>query len=202
MSDRQETANHHSKRYKDGKLLHEMYVEQEMSTIDIADELDCAPNTVRKYLKENGIEIRSRSAAVKLGHGHRPNEVPFGTHENGPEVWWPSHTDADAKHVYVHRLVAVAEYGFGEVADSHIHHKNEIRWDNRPGNLVPMEPGDHSSHHTRKVGDEVRREIAERYHETEDSSYTIAEDYPIGPNTVMNIYREYYGDENGGEPAI
>lgn len=37
MADRQDTGMKSIKRYKDGELLQEMYVEEEMSTIDIAE---------------------------------------------------------------------------------------------------------------------------------------------------------------------
>lgn len=201
MSDSSETAILRDEPYKDVELLRRLYFDEQRSAMGIGEMLDCSPNTVRKYLKEDGAELRTRSEALKIAKGHHPNEIPFGTHENGPEVWWPSGKDADVKHVYVHRLVAVAEYGFDEVADSHIHHKNEIRWDNRPQNLEPMDPGEHSSHHNRKLTEEKRREIAERYYHGQESSYEVAEDYPISANTVRNITREHYGALKGGEKA-
>lgn len=190
MSDRQETGMKRDKPYKDGELLHEEYVEKQKSTVQIAEELDCAPNTVRKYLKENGIEIRDRSTAVSLGHGGSQYEVPFGTHENGPEVWWPSGSDADEKHVYVHRLVAVAEYGFDAVADSHVHHKNEIRWDNRPENLEPMPPGQHSAHHHRKVDWADKIGLTEMYLSTENTMAELAEIFGLHRMTVSAAINE------------
>lgn len=201
-SDSGGNVTHHKPQYKDGELLHELYVEEEMAMADIADELDCAPNTVRKYLIENGIEIRDISSAIKISYGHRPNEVPFHTKQNqGIEVWYYNNSPDDKGMVIHHRLLAVAIWGFDAVKDMVVHHKNEIRWDNRLGNLELMELGEHSSHHNRMFDEETRREIADRYEHTEESSYQIAEDYPISPTTVRDIREEYYGDENGGEKA-
>lgn len=185
-----ETGMLREKPYKDGELLRELYVEEEMSTVDIADKLDCAPNTVRKYLKKNGVEIRDRSTAMKLSHGSRPNETPFGTHENGPEVWWLSPKDTGKKHVYVHRLVAVAEYGFDAVAGSHVHHKNEIRWDNRPGNLEPMDPGEHSAHHHRKVDWVDKLGLTEMYLNTENTMKDLAGVFGLNRMTVSAAINE------------
>jgi hypothetical protein len=55
--------------------------------------------------------------------------------------------------VPVHRLVAVAEYGFDEVKNMDVHHKNEIKWDNRPENLELLTRSEH-----RKLHVELERE--------------------------------------------
>lgn len=179
-----------SKPYKDGELLREMYVEKQMSTIDIAEELDCAPNTVRKYLMRNGVEIRDLSEAVALGHGHHPNEVPFQTkRDKGTEVWYYNNDQDDKGMVYHHRLLAVAIWGFDEVADKVVHHKNELRWDNRPENLELMTHGEHSSHHHRKLSEEEYYEIIERYENEDVSTYDLAEEYPITSTAIGDIIR-------------
>jgi len=46
-------------------------------------------------------------------------------------------------YVPIHRLVAVAEYGVDEVKEKHIHHKNGVKWDNRPENLEPLSNSEH-----------------------------------------------------------
>jgi len=51
------------------------------------------------------------------------------------------------KGVLVHRLLAVAEYGYENVCDNVIHHKNGIRWDNRPDNIEVMTRSEHSKLH-------------------------------------------------------
>jgi len=47
----------------------------------------------------------------------------------------------------IHRLVAVAEYGFDAVVENHVHHKNHIPWDNRPSNLELMSQEEHYRYH-------------------------------------------------------
>lgn len=49
--------------------------------------------------------------------------------------------------VPVHRLVAVAEYGFAEVAGMDVHHKNNHPSDNSPGNLEVLSAVEHSRWH-------------------------------------------------------
>jgi len=44
----------------------------------------------------------------------------------------------------IHRLVAVAEYGVEAVAGNVVHHKNGVRFDNRPDNLEVLSNADHS----------------------------------------------------------
>jgi hypothetical protein len=58
--------------------------------------------------------------------------------------------EGDRDQVYLHRLIAVAEYGIGEVAEKDIHHKSGIPWDNRPDNLIPMTRSEHSKLHANK----------------------------------------------------
>lgn len=51
--------------------------------------------------------------------------------------------------VRLHRLLAVAEWGFEAVQGRQVHHVNRIPWDNRPENLALLTPSEHSRlHHT------------------------------------------------------
>jgi len=47
----------------------------------------------------------------------------------------------------VHRLAAVAWFGFDAVKNKHVHHKNGIPWDNRECNLEPISPEEHNTIH-------------------------------------------------------
>jgi len=60
---------------------------------------------------------------------------------------WEFIEDSEYRCVRVHRLLAVAEYGFDAVADMDVHHKNGIPWDNRPVNIEPMDHGEHTKLH-------------------------------------------------------
>jgi len=49
--------------------------------------------------------------------------------------------------LYVHRLLAVAEFGFETVNGMHVHHRNSLPWDNRPENLELLTNSEHRSLH-------------------------------------------------------
>ena len=49
---------------------------------------------------------------------------------------------------YIHRLLAVSEYGIESVKGKDVHHKNNIPWDNRPENIELMTKEKHGRHHS------------------------------------------------------
>jgi len=53
-------------------------------------------------------------------------------------------TSKGLERVSIHRLLAVAEYGFDEVANMDVHHESNVGWDNRPENVVPLTHSQHS----------------------------------------------------------
>lgn len=72
--------------------------------------------------------------------------VSFYTDRDGYEQW-ATVACGEQKITSVHRLLAVAEYGFDAVVGQDVHHENEVPWDNRPENISLMDPGDHIRHH-------------------------------------------------------
>ena len=191
MSDEYGAVVYRDKPWKDGELLRELYREEGLPMEQIADRWDCSPTTVSEWIERHDIEKWSRSQACKLGHGNNPNEVPFQTkRDKGTEVWYYTNGQDDKGMVYHHRLLAVAIWGFDEVKDKVVHHKNELRWDNRPGNLELMTHGEHSSHHHRKLSEEEYQEIVERYESEDVSSYDLAEEYPLEPESIMYVVNQ------------
>jgi hypothetical protein len=62
-----------------------------------------------------------------------------------------AHHDGDNRHHFrVHRLLAIAEHGIEAIRDDVVHHRNNVKWDNRPSNITVMSNGDHVAHHNRK----------------------------------------------------
>lgn len=55
--------------------------------------------------------------------------------------------DGVRKKIYIHRLLAVAEYGYDAVVGKEVHHKNGIPWDNRVENIVPLTATEHRRVH-------------------------------------------------------
>jgi len=123
--------------WQDEDLLRRLYVDEGRSTYDIADEFGCSYQTVNNWLEKYGIERRSSNAG---------KPVHFTQNEDGYEVWIHDMPDGRA-YVYVHRLLAVAEYGFDAVGDRDVHHRNSHPWDNRPENIKLLSHADHTRHH-------------------------------------------------------
>jgi len=125
------------KPYQDPEVLTELYYDQHLSTYELADRFDVSQSTICRWMDKHDLDRRDGLEA------RPPN---FGISTKGYERWhgfclgnqyWLSH----------HRLLAVAEFGFDAVCGMDVHHKNEIRWDNRPDNLELMTRSDHTKHH-------------------------------------------------------
>lgn len=133
------TADYHEEQWRDEDLLEEMYVEKSMSLSEIADEFGCSRSLVGRYVRRHEIK--------------RPETfTSFYTDASGYERVIGSLKD---EYVLIHRLVAVAEYGFDAVKDRHIHHGggpegSTTPWDNRPENLEPLTPSEHARLHNPK----------------------------------------------------
>jgi len=133
------------KPYKDESRLRELYVEKQLGAPEIADRLGCAKRTVYRWLDNHGIETRSISESAKIRTLRQPPH--FRTHRGYEEVM--SSVNRHQAVVRVHRLVAVAEFGYDVVADQQVHHKNGIPWDNRPSNLTTVSIDEHAKLHNR-----------------------------------------------------
>lgn len=146
--------------YTDELLLRKLYEEQDKSIQDIADELECSISTVYRFLDQFRIRPRDRKNSIP---------APVHTRTDGYEQW----TDGN-KGVLVHRLVAVAEWGFETVANSEaIHHKNTHKWDNRPSNLKPCEThAKHAREHHRPKAEDDQQFLSE-YPTTDKTKYAI-----------------------------
>lgn len=151
METRQTTlAGGVTKPYTDECRLRDLYEDQNLSVDAIADELDCSLRSVWRYLRRFGIAPRTESDRAAT-------PAQFHTRTDGYESWMD-----DNLGVLVHRLVAIAEWGFDAVAGGVVHHKNTHKWDNRPDNLRVFETqSKHSKHHARPDDHEDQRTLAE-----------------------------------------
>jgi len=93
---------------------------------------------VGKWFNEYGLKSQ------KPNHEKPPS---FYTNTRGYELC-RTQVDEEVKSVRIHRLVAACDSP--NLEGKHVHHKNEIPWDNRPSNLEVMEPGEHTAHHNLK----------------------------------------------------
>jgi len=137
-----------------GNTLQEMYVD--MSQREMADKFGVTVKMITKALEYLGADLRDRSEAAKHHikiHGKRDHHFdsrpPYLTHHSqGYEEI--RHAQ---KRIYVHRLAAVAWFGFDAVSGHHVHHDNNIPWDNREDNLEVLSESEHRSHHAKEMWD-------------------------------------------------
>jgi hypothetical protein len=107
---------------------------------------------VRNYhLGENRVQNYARFEHAKPGDGSGAGYERWRSTEHRP------HTPTDGREdVYLshHRLLAIVEcYPLDEpiesvledLAGKDVHHRNGIKWDNRPGNIEPVEHARHAS---------------------------------------------------------
>jgi transposase len=112
--------------------LQEVVSESE-SVKQVAEKFGCDWNTIKRKLEKYNINEPSyynKSATLSDINGYRVMQCGIV-----------------GKGVLVHRLLAVSEYGYQKVCDNVIHHKNGIKWDNRPKNIKVMDRSDHSKLH-------------------------------------------------------
>jgi hypothetical protein len=137
-----------SKPWHDKKTLEKMYYEQNMNLKDMAEHFDCSRPTIAYWMDKHDLERRPPATERDWSGSKSPRWVPYARLDQGPSghEQWRSRAD-DRCVVAVHRLAAVAWFGYETVVESHIHHKNGIPWDNRKENLEPMNPSEHKSMH-------------------------------------------------------
>lgn len=141
-----------SKKYKDREWLKEAYHNRGLTTREIADECECSNGTISRWLDNHDIETREnwkegQKAATEV---NRQEYITLRTLPAGYEYWASKELDGDGRTnriVYVHRLLAVAEYGFDAVANNHVHHRDGVPWDNRPENVELLDRKEHGSIH-------------------------------------------------------
>ena len=133
-----------TRKWHDEEVLRELYVEKGLSTPEIAQRLGLTSHqAIIKGLRDNDIEVtpyRGRST----GYG----KVRLKDSRKG-HVFAQHNYDGETYDVFIHRLTAVAEFGWEEATRENtvVHHKNCIGWDNRPSNLKVMRRDKHTRLH-------------------------------------------------------
>ena len=151
----------HKHPHQDPEILHQLYVEEGLSSREVAEQLDTSKQQVLHYLHELGFEVRPST---------RDRPPHFKLTSNGYECW-QHNTGGEYLNVYVHRLLAVSKFGFNAVCGKIVHHGagaegSTIPWDNRPSNIEIMANGEHvAEHHAQGDYDE---HLAELHNKTEE----------------------------------
>jgi predicted transcriptional regulator len=139
--------------------LVELY--ENMAEYRVADELGVSRQAVKYALRHIGVERRDESDANELRYENMTEDERKELVKSAnraaqklPRLTLTQGGYLQVRHIgerfKLHRLVAVADYGFDAVADNHVHHKNNIPWDNRPSNLVVMGVEEHHRHHSKE----------------------------------------------------
>ena len=135
------------KEYQDEETLRRLYHEEEMTQPEIAEKYDVVKSAICYQMKKYGIKARENADAQRKELRKKP--APLAQKDGyrrwsdqyGREKGWKKDV------VYVHRLVYVAHHGFEAARDMDIHHKNEMKLDNRPENLEALTRSEHASLH-------------------------------------------------------
>lgn len=125
--------------WDDEELLRILYHEKKLTSREIADRLGTGKTEILRKMKKYDIERRENPVKEKLPR--------YRMHTDGRGYMVIRHHQ---HWVYLHRLLAVAEYGVEDVRDMDVHHKNRIPWDNREDNIELLSRSDHAKEHRSK----------------------------------------------------
>ena len=120
-----------------------LYKEKKMTQKEIGELLGVHQSNISTTLKEANVETRKRGdlqypTVYFSDDGYLTCRHRLGGRDKGRVAF------------RVHRLVAVAEYGYDAIAGKDVHHKNGHKVDNRPENLEPIDPSSHAKLHHEK----------------------------------------------------
>jgi hypothetical protein len=128
------------KTYNNETVLYELYVNKEMSQKEVGELLGCSARTVGRKLEKYNIKSR----------GFGGSGVAKASYVKCPRGYRKASCSKYDDMVYIHQLVVISD---GESpydlfsGENETHHKNSIKWDNRPQNLELLSRLDHQKKH-------------------------------------------------------
>lgn len=124
--------------------LKRLYYQEGLSQTAIADRFGVGQVHISQLMR--AYEIAPGKRVDLAADARRVNRATYRTDLCGYEVWKVREGD-EMRTLGVHRLAAVAWFGFDAVAGCDVHHVNEIPWDNREENFRVLSPEAHRSVH-------------------------------------------------------
>lgn len=132
----------------DPEVLEMLYWHEGLSMWQIAQRLDVAESTVHRRLQNYGID--RRGVGYDSTRGSNFEKYARYHVRQGYPSWALNHYVDDKSVTTVHQLTAIADGAdpYDVYSDEKIvHHKNGVKWDNRPDNLEVMTRKEHTEHH-------------------------------------------------------
>ncbi|MBA7654346.1 hypothetical protein ES703_62223 [subsurface metagenome] len=160
--------------------LARLYLEEKMTTYQIAERVNITPPQIRYWLKKYSIKTRGTSEANRLAFlkgrrvdtNRRGSESPnwkggrFEDRNGYIHVYAPGHPRAVDKYVLEHILVWEQANNRELPKGYIIHHLNGLRDDNHPENLVGLSTKDHDKVDRLKLAEarirQLERELASK----------------------------------------
>lgn len=135
------------KSYQDKETLERLYWDDGMSTTEIGEYFGVTKTPILDAMNRHGIPRRDPGKAG--GDSVRVEWASYYTDgRTGYERWFSKNPETGKYDgLSVHRLVAVSEYGLDAMDGMHVHHRNNIPWDNRPENIQLVTPREHGLIH-------------------------------------------------------
>lgn len=144
--------------YRDPEVLRRLYWSEGLDIHQIAERYGVHQKTIWRWFEKYNIDRREASRAGSTQRGTRYQKfTPYGVDHQGYEVWSGSTAVDGFSTTFVHQLLAVADGAdpykvYGGCAYQ-IHHKNGVKWDNRPGNVELLTAKEHAAKHPERGSD-------------------------------------------------
>jgi DNA-binding MarR family transcriptional regulator len=177
--------------YQDSDVLEHLYHVEGLTQGEIGELFGVTKSPVSDWMDKHEIETRSQSEASLRSVLKLP--ACFFTGDDGYEYWTTKHYE-NREQVYVHRLLAVAKFGFEEVCDAQVHHRNGVRWDNRAENIEVLSVQSHRKKHRKVSEDKILTAISEKQESGSATVESIADTVGLDTSHAYRRLRDLISD--------
>jgi len=137
--------------YCDRDKLVKLYHDKGLTQAEIAEKANVANSTIVRWM--GGFDIEASIDPTDWLDDYydsiRVNYANYRISGYGYPMW-ECRVGEESKSLKVHRLLAVAKYGVDTVKGMDVHHKNNVKWDNRIENIELKDKSEHRTDHAQK----------------------------------------------------